>query len=319
MATVVMGQDIPNIPKDTTYNAPKVYKQTIINYPQAKLASKETPGGVEAFKDLVYLTLEETPYGKRELRLDIFKPKVKGNYPAIIMVHGGGWRSGDKSLQWALATRMAQKGFVAICVEYQLSLEAKYPAALFNIKTAVRWLRAHSEEFHVNKNQIAISGCSAGGHLAMLTGLTSGVAEKEGTMGYSDFSSDIQAIIDIDGVVDFMAPWSLNLNRKPDSPDVEWLTGTFYEKPEIWKDASPVFWAHENSPPVLFIKSGFPRFTAGSNELVGMMNHWGIYNEVHKFDIKVHPFWLLDPWVEPTIDIMASFLHKVFRGANIKE
>ncbi|MCB0643402.1 MAG: alpha/beta hydrolase fold domain-containing protein, partial [Phaeodactylibacter sp.] len=153
-------------PRDTTYNAPKVYRQTKGRYPEVQLASTSVPKGVEAILNERYLTLDPTPFGKRDLHADIFKPKKKGPYPAIIMVHGGGWRSGEKSLQWALATRLAAKGFVTVCVEYQLSMEAKYPAALHNIKAAVRWLRANADRFDVNSEQIAISGCSAGGHLA---------------------------------------------------------------------------------------------------------------------------------------------------------
>lgn len=300
------------IPRDTTYNVPRVWRQTIKNYPEAKIASTAVPKGVIAAMDVIYLTLPETPFGKRDLHADIFRPKKKGTYPTLIMVHGGGWRSGDKSMQWAMATRLAERGYVTICVEYQLSLEAKYPAALHNIKAAIRWARANAAEYQIDTNHIAISGCSAGGQLAALTGLTSGVAEKEGAMGYAEFSSEIQAIIDIDGVIDFMAPWSLNLNRKPDSPDIEWMGGSFSEKPEIWKDASPIFWANEKSPPVMFLKSGYSRFSAGSYELAGMLTEWGVYTETHRFEVQVHPFWLLDPWVEPTVNYMDAFLKKVF-------
>ena len=165
-------------------------------------------------------------------------------------------------------------------------------------------------KYGINPNKIAISGCSAGGQLAMLVGLTSGVASKEGDQGNLGFSSEINAIVDIDGVVDFMAPSSLNLTRKPNSPDVEWLGGTFVEKPEIWKDASSIFWANEKSCPILFINSGYSRFHAGQDELIGMMKEWGIYTEVHKFDVKIHPFWLFEPWVDPTVNYIHDFLIK---------
>ena len=144
----------------------------------------------------------------------------------------------------------------------------------------------------------------------MLAGLTGNVKSKEGDHGHEDYSSAAQAIIDIDGVVDFMAPMSLNLDRKPDSPDIEWLGGSFYERPDIWKDASPIFWANKNSPPILFINSGYSRFHAGQDELIGMMKEWGIPTEVHKFDVQVHPFWLFEPWMPQTVDYMEAFLRK---------
>lgn len=93
--------------------------------------------------------------------------------------------------------------------------------------------------------------------------------------------------------------------------DIFWLGGSFYDKPEIWKEASSIFWANEKSVPVLFLNSGFSRFHAGQDELIGMMNEWGIYTEVHKFDVKVHPFWLFHPWVDQSVKFMDDFLNKV--------
>lgn len=299
-------------PKDTSYQVNSEYKKYLKYFPYITPAKDSLSQDVNAFRNVIYTTLENTPFGKRDLHADVFSPKQPGKYPALIMVHGGGWRSGDKSLQIPMAQKLAARGFVTVCVEYQLSMEAKYPAAVFNIKSAIRWMRANAEKFQINPNQIAISGCSAGGQLAMLVGLTNGILEKEGNHGNSGFSSDIQAIIDIDGVVDFMAPTSLNLKRRADSPDIEWLGGTFYEKPEIWKDASGIFWANENSCPIMFINSGFPRFHAGQDELIGMLNNWNIYSEVHKFDFKIHTFWLFNPWVNQTVNYMDNFLTKVF-------
>lgn len=299
------------IPKDTSFNVISDYKKNIKYFPYIKPAKDSLPNTINEQRDVVYTTLKNTPYGDRDLHVDVFYPKKFGKYPALIMVHGGGWRAGDKSLQIPMAQKLAARGYVTVCVEYQLSLEAKYPAAVFNIKSAIRWMRANADKYGIDTNKIAISGCSAGGQLALLTGLTNTVENKEGNHGNEGFLSDIQAIIDIDGVVDFMAPESLNLNRKPNSPDIEWLGGSFYEKPEIWKDASSIFWANEKSPPIMFLNSGYPRFTAGQNELIGMMNNWGIYSEVHKFEEKIHPFWLYHPWVEITINYMDNFLIKV--------
>jgi pectinesterase len=123
----------------------------------------------------------------------------------------------------------------------------------------------------------------------------------------------VQTVIDIDGVLDFMAPSSLNLDRKPDSPDIVWLGGSFYEKPEIWKESSSIFWANEKSVPVLFLNSGFSRFHGGQDEMIGMMNEWGIYTEVHKFDVKVHPFWLFHPWVDQSVEYMVKFMNKTLK------
>ena len=299
------------IPADTTFNVPRVFRQIKKNFPEAVPAEDKLPKGVVEDRNVVYAHLPETDFGPRDLHADVFHPKKKGKYPALILVHGGGWRAGNKSLQVPLAQQIAAHGFVTVAVEYQLSLEAKYPAAVHNIKAAIRWLRANAEKYNVDPDFIAISGCSAGGQLATLVGMTNDVEKLEGTMGNNNFSSSIQAVVDIDGVLNFMAPLSLNLNRRPDSPDVQWLEGDFYTRPDRWKEASSIYWLNENSVPVMFLNSGYPRFTAGQYEMISMMERWGIYHELHKFDVQMHPFWLFHPWVDDTVNFMVNFLKKV--------
>lgn len=309
------------VPRDTTYNPHHELRKISKKYPEAKIASTAVPEGVIADMDVTYLTIKNTPYGTRMLKADIFRPEKKGKYPAIVLIHGGGWRSGDKSMQRALATRLAARGFVTVCPEYQLSQESLYPAALYNIKAAIRWVRVNAKKYSVDTTKIATSGSSSGGHLSILAGLTSGVKEEEGTLGDLSVSSDVQAIIDVDGVIDFMSPLSLKSNRlgKTKSTNNEWLHGSFYDHPEIWREASPIFWADKNCPPVLFLQSGFPRFTAGIGELTYMFDLWGKYYEIHKFNIKVHPFWLFDPWVDTAAGYMADFLNKVFKTGEEEE
>jgi acetyl esterase/lipase len=310
--SLINAQKNATIPRDTSYTIEGQYKKYRKNHPEISPGKDSLPNGVLEYRDLVYTTLKDTPFGDRNLHLDIFTPEKMGKYPALVMIHGGAWITGDKSMQIPMAQKLAAKGIITICVEYQLALEAKYPAPVFNIKSAIRWLRANSNKYNINPNKIAVSGTSAGGQIAMLIGLTNGIEEKEGNHGNPGFSSDIQAIIDLDGVVNFMAPQSLNIERKPNAPDINWLGGSFLEKPEVWKDASSIYWATENSPPILFINSAFPKYHAGQNELIGMMNEWGIYTEVVKTKIKAHTFWLFEPWITKITDDMYQFLNKVF-------
>lgn len=303
---------VNNIPRDTSYNVARVYQQIQKQFSMAVPGKDAVPKGVRANRDIVYTTLSVNPYGKRDLHLDVFRPEKEGKHPAIVMIHGGGWRSGTKEMQVPMAQMLAAKGFVTIPVEYQLSLEAKYPAAVHNIKSALRWVHAHADHYGIDTAMIAISGCSAGGQLASLVGLTSRVQSFEGDHGNTGWSSAVKAIIDIDGVIDFMAPNSLNLKRQPNSPDVEWLGGTFEQKPAIWKEASPIFWASDSTAiPMLFINSGFSRFHAGQDELIGMLKEWRVDYEVYQLDIKMHPFWLFHPWVDKTVDYVDAFLKKV--------
>lgn len=311
-AATVFGQQ-KAIPRDTSYNVASVYSKIKKNYPYAIPARDTVTDKIIAHRDVVYTTLPATPYGRRDLHLDLFSPVKKGSYPALIMIHGGGWRSGDKSMQIPLAQLIAAKGFVCIPVEYQLSLEARYPAAVHNIKSAIRWVRANARKYNIDPDRIAVAGASAGGQLATLVGLTNNVEKFEGSMGNTGYSSEVQAIVDIDGVVSFLAPSSLNLERKPDAADAFWFGGSYLDKPEIWKEASGGYWANEKSVPMLFLNSGFSRFHAGQDELIGQYREWGIYQEVHQFNVKIHPFWLFHPWVDESAEFIAAFLHKVLK------
>jgi len=96
------------------------------------------------------------------------------------MIHGGGWKSGSKEMQIPLAQQISARGYVTVCVEYRLSPEALYPAAVHDIKAAIRFLRAHAEEYGIDPGKIAVSGCSAGGHLAALAGMTEHIRKFDG-------------------------------------------------------------------------------------------------------------------------------------------
>jgi acetyl esterase/lipase len=303
-------------PRDTSYTAFNAWKQLSKTNPGIKLVSLKKSENVAIEFDIVYASIKNTPYGNRDLHLDIFKPKIKGKYPALLMIHGGGWRSGNKTMERPMAEYVAEHGYVAIPVEYQLSPEAKYPEAVYNIKAAIRWIKANAESYSIDTTRIAIEGNSAGGQLAALVGMTAGVSKFEGIQGTNHATSTVHAIIDIDGVIDFMAPLSLNLIRKSDSPDAFWLGGSFSEKPEIWKEASPGFWVNKKTVPILFIASSQPQFHAGRDELFGMLDQYGIYSEKQLIPNSPHTFWLYDPWFNPTVNYVITFLDKVFKPTN---
>ncbi len=300
-------------PVDLSYTIEKQYQKYKKDFPEIVPVKYSLPVGVVANRDLVYTTLENTPYGKRELHLDVFSPEVVGHYPTIVLIHGGGWQSGNKNMLIPMAQLLAAKGYTTITVEYQLGLEAKYPASVYNIKSAIRWTHANADRYKIDTAKIAILGCSSGGHLANLVGLTNGIKQFEGDQGNMGYSSSVKAVIDIDGLVNFLAPLSLNKDRKPNATDINWLGGTYEEKPEIWKEASPIYWANEKSVPILFFNSGSPRFHAGQDELIGLYKEWGIYYEVHKFDVKMHTFWHFHPYVDETVNYIMNFLTKTLK------
>ncbi len=294
--------------KDTTYTVYQTYNKLIKHYPQIKIVYPVTSNKIISNEDIVYKTVNT----ERSLHMDIYKPAKKGKYPALVMIHGGGWRSGNKSMERPMAQHIAENGFVTIAVEYRLSLEAKYPAAVHDIKAAIRFLKDNAEKYNIDTTKIAIEGESAGGHLAMLVAMTNNIESFEGDKNGSKSTSTVQAGVDVDGVLNFLAPNSLNMPRKPESADVFWLGGTFETKPLLWKEASSIYWAGKNSVPVLFICSTQPRFHAGRDEMIDILNQNGVYSESHTIPDTPHSFWLFDPWFEPTQKYIIAFLNKVF-------
>ncbi|MEB2786353.1 pectinesterase family protein [Algoriphagus persicinus] len=287
--------------KDSSFNLEDAWKTDVKNFPQIKPVYVVPNDEVSEFRGNIYKEL-----GRRKLKVDVFSPKrTESLRPAIVMIHGGGWKSGDKELQIPMAIALAEKGFVTAVVEYRLSPEAQYPAAIHDVKEAIRWLKIHAKEFGIDTARIAISGSSAGGQIAALVGLAS-TQEYEG-LTELEASSEVQAIIDMDGVLAFHHPESAEGQVAS-----EWLGGTYEQKPKVWDAASPLYLTTPNLKPILFINSQYPRFHAGRDELIVKLNEKGVYSEVHTFPDTPHPFWLYDPWFEPTVNTIAKFLDKVF-------
>lgn len=312
LAQVASGQVIP---RDTTFTPYLAWIKIQKDFPEARIVKPQLPAGVRAETDVVYAILPNTPYGRRELHLDLFRPEKPGKYPVLLLIHGGGWRSGNKSMDVPMAQQIAAKGYIAAAVEYRLSPEALYPAAVYDLKAAVRFLRANAAKYNINSNKVAIAGSSAGGQLAALVGSTSGVEKFEGDEGNSGVSSAVQAIIDIDGVLDFNTPDEKGKDEEAAkrSAGALWFGATFKEAPGKWIEASSIQYVGKNTPPMLFINSALPRFHFGRDSVIGILDKHQIYTEVHTIDNTPHPFWLFHPWFEPTIRYMVDFLDKVLK------
>ncbi len=298
--------------KDTSYNIQSVVSKMHKKFPDAKLIQPNLPKNIKEEKNIVYAKI-----GERKLYLDIFYPvKSQKLIPGIVLVHGGGWSSGDKSLLVPMAEQLAVNGFVTAAIEYRLSTEALYPAAVYDIKSSIRWMRANASKFKIDSNRIAIYGCSAGGHLAALIGTTNGNKKFEGNEGNNNYSSSVQAVIDIDGVLDYFGKGSEELYKKSGKPSAAhlWFGASPKENPEIWKEASPINHVDKNTPPILFINSGQPRFHAGRDEMIKRLDSYKIYSEVRTLEGTIHTFWFFDPWFEKTFDYTLNFLNRTLKG-----
>lgn len=252
---------INGIPRDTSYTLFSAAKKMLKKFPDARLVTRHLPKNVKEDSNITYARI-----GTRELHLNVFYHAVETGkiYPGVLMIYGGGWRSGDTSLIIPMAERLAAKRFVTVTPEYRLSPEALYPAAVLDLKAAVRWMRSNAAKYHIDKNKIAAYGCSAGGQLAALLGTTNGDKKFEGDEGSENYSSDIQAIVNVDGVVDFFGKGSEEVKKDPGKPGAAqlWFGVSAKDNPQVWKEAGAYNHVSKNTPPIAFINSAVPRFHA---------------------------------------------------------
>ncbi|MDR9415408.1 MAG: alpha/beta hydrolase [Gracilimonas sp.] len=289
-----------NFPRDTSYTIHSAYQKYVKDYPQIKIANPDIDGQINIQRNLVYKSTDN-----RVLRLDVFTSQLReeNTRPTVLLIHGGGWISGNKSLLHPLAKEIADHGFAAIAIEYRLSLEAQYPAAVQDIKTAIKWIKDHAHDFNIDSERIAILGTSAGGQLAALVGTTAKDHHFEDPSDTSNATTEVQAIVDIDGILAFIHP-----DSKEGVVAGKWLGGDQKEVRGKWIEASALTHVDELTPPMLFIGSSYPRFLAGREEAIEVLDHHGIQHKTYTFDDAPHSFWLFHPWFEPTVEQVIHFL-----------
>lgn len=295
---------------DTSYNTNAAYRSVIKTRPDAKLVEESYSPSVKEKKDIAYC---ET--GGRKLLLDAFYPK--GNAGAkrttIIIIHGGGWRSGSRTQHYPLARHLANLGYVCFTPEYRLSTEALYPAAVHDIKAAIRWVKVNAKKYDIDTNKIAVLGFSAGGELAAFMGTTNGNADFEGPGCSVRSGSNVQAVVDIDGTLSFVHPESgEGDDSKRISAATNWFGASRKDNPGLWRQASPLTHTGKTTPPTLFINSSVERMHAGREDYIKVLNGYNTYTEVRSFENSPHHFCLFEPWFGPTVKYIDDFLKKVF-------
>lgn len=288
---------------DTSYTVKSTYNKLIKQYPFITIAKSKKTENVAEIYDLVYDKKQD-----RDLHLDSYFYKKEKRNPAVIMIHGGGWRSGNKSQMQVMAQEIASKGYSCFAIEYRLSLEAKYPEGIYDIKNAIKFIKDNAVKFHVDPDKIAVLGCSSGGQMAALIGTTNDNLAFEDVQYKSKSSSKVNAIIDVDGILAF---------KHPESKEGEmasfWLNGSYEENPENWKNASALSHTNKNTPPILFINSSFDRFHAGRDDMIAILNEDNIYSEVKTIEKSPHSFWFYQPWFDEMIMYTTQFLDKIFK------
>lgn len=267
-----------------------------------KVESK-VPEGVVAHEDLIY-----AKGGSRDLKLDLYAPKGDGPFPAVLVVHGGGWTSGNKEAFRPIAQQLAARGFVAVTNEYRLAGEAQFPGAVEDCKAAVRWLRAHAAEYHIDVNRIGGVGGSAGGHLIGMVATTADTRLFEGSGGSAEQSSALRAAVLMGAGVDQAT--RAKETPKPISSQLIFFGGTLADKGDVYVAASPITHLSKATPPLLFLEGEFDTPGERYIEMRKKLDALGIPNRLVVIQRGKHGCWGSEPWFTPMVEEMAAFLRE---------
>jgi acetyl esterase/lipase len=192
------------------------------------------------------------------LKLNVAWPmKGKGPFPAVVLIHGGGWLYGSHHDLVPLSLRLAEQGFVAITVTYRLLPHYRFPDQLHDVKCAVRWLRANAGRYKANPDRVGVFGHSAGGHLACMLGMTCGRDDLEGNGGFKDQRSDVRCIVCTSGMTDLAHLYTFparGIAGAIAKRAVEKFVGAPPARAaKTYEMASPISYATRSCPPTLLI------------------------------------------------------------------
>ncbi len=191
-----------------------------------------------------------------ELLMDAYLPPAReAPRPAVILLHGGGWSSGSRSDMGVAAREFARAGYVAFSIDYRhpdtVTPQNLWPAQLDDAQRAVRWVRAHAEEYGVDPERLASYGWSAGAHLAAMLAVRDTRDNSDSDM--AAYSSRVNCVVSLAGDMDLSVPQT----DASFSQDLAvFLGGTPEERPETYRDASPLTWVDATAAPFLIVHGG---------------------------------------------------------------
>jgi acetyl esterase/lipase len=212
--------------------------------------------------DVIFKTgIEYTNPDDQHLQLNLAMPKKgDGPFPAILCIHGGGFRAGKREGYDSQCIRLAQQGYVALTVSYRLAPKYPFPAAIHDVKAAVRWIRANADKYHIDPERIGVTGGSAGGHLAQFLGVTADVKEFEGDGGNANQSSRVACVVNVYGPSDFTRSYGKSVDAAVVLP--LFLGGNLETARPQHIRASPLYWVTPNAAPTLSIHGTEDKYVA---------------------------------------------------------
>lgn len=244
------------------------------------------------------------------LELDLYLPETDSARPAVVVVYGGGWEQGNKSQLGWHAEQLAQRGFVAAAVEYRLSPEWEYPAAVQDVNAAIAWLRTNGDEYGIDGDRIATFGWSSGAHLVALTGVATEVdAFVPSTVDPA--ATSVQAVVGVGGYYDFRL-----LEDETNEAVEQFLEGTASDAPDRYREASPAVHVDPDDPPTLLYHAPDDEVVSieQSQVFVRTLERNGVDAALVTPDDGGHDFVREAPWNERSVEQVSEFLYRLWQA-----
>ena len=201
------------------------------------IAGSAATYNVEVMHSLTYTT----PAGCAPLHLDLYRPmQLPGALPTVLAIHGGFWRSGDRTQLRDICGFFASRGFAAVSIDYRLAPAYHYPAPLDDVCAAARWIQAQAATYHFDQQHLFAFGASSGAQLGALL-----------VMKHPPTCPHIAGVIDVFGPMDFTV---LPPNPFAQLIVEDYLGTSQQQNPYLFADASPITHVQAGLPPFLIIQ-----------------------------------------------------------------
>ncbi len=247
------------------------------------------------------------------LAADVYVPNGTGTFPAVLLVHGGGWEGRSREDMEGIAEELAQRGFVAVNISYRFAPEYKFPEQVYDLQQAVRWMRQHSKQYQIDPGKVGAYGFSSGGHLVLMLATMS--AEDVLDKPYGGVETRLQA------VVAGSAPTDL---RKFEGGTLvpQFLGKTFNQAPELFAEASPITHVTADDPATFLYHGGLDRLVDSSHayDMKKALDRAGVHAELYMVNYLGHVslFVLNHSAVDASIHFLEQQLSTTVIG-NVKK
>jgi acetyl esterase/lipase len=248
----------------------------------------------------------------QHLQLDMARPKTgDGPFPAVLCIHGGGFRAGSRQGYDPLCVKLAEQGYVAVTASYRLAPKYQFPAAVHDVKAAIRWLRANAGKYKIDPERIGVTGGSAGGHLAQFLAVTAEVKQFEGDGGNLEQSSRVACVVNVYGPSDFTKSYGKSVDAAQVLP--LWLGGNLEQARQKHILASPLYWVTPSAAPTLCIHGTEDKYVAHEQAiwLIDRLKAAGVEAELLTLEGAGHGFKGKD--LETADKALFAFFDKQFR------